>query len=117
MEGNAVLRVDRWLLGDAHLYHGEGIAFDPEGLLSTMPAIGNVIGGYVAGKYIQEKGKLMRAWPNCYFQAPYYYFLLIVGTLAFPSIKNFGPVPSSFIRLAWIVLYSLLYNIHHTVSQ
>lgn len=34
------------------MYHGEGIAFDPEGILSTFPAIVNVIGGYLAGAYI-----------------------------------------------------------------
>jgi len=56
LEGNAVLRIDKWLLGEKHLYHGEGLAFDPEGLLSTLPAIVNVTSGYVAGKYIQQKG-------------------------------------------------------------
>ncbi len=56
LEGNAVLRIDRWLLGNKHLYHGEGVAFDPEGLLSTLPAIGNVVAGYLAGRYIQKKG-------------------------------------------------------------
>lgn len=56
LEGNAVLRIDRWLLGEKHLYHGEGVAFDPEGLLSTLPAVGNVIGGYMAGRYIQKRG-------------------------------------------------------------
>jgi predicted acyltransferase len=40
------------MLGESHLYKGEGIAFDPEGILSTFPAIVNVIGGYLAGVYI-----------------------------------------------------------------
>jgi len=44
-------------MGDAHMYHGEGVAFDPEGWLSTLPAIVNVVGGYVAGDFIQRKGK------------------------------------------------------------
>jgi predicted acyltransferase len=57
MEGNAGQYLDKFLLGDSHLYHGEGIAFDPEGLLSTIPAIVNVIIGYYAGKFIQLKGK------------------------------------------------------------
>ena len=57
LEGNAVLKLDTWLIGEKHLYHGEGIGFDPEGLLSTLPAIGNVVFGYLAGKYIQQKGK------------------------------------------------------------
>ncbi len=56
LEGNAVLRIDRWLLGEKHLYHGEGIAFDPEGLLSTLPAVANVIGGYLAGDWIRRHG-------------------------------------------------------------
>ncbi|MFM7838377.1 MAG: acyltransferase family protein, partial [Chitinophagaceae bacterium] len=57
LEGNAVLALDRWLMGESHLYHGEGVAFDPEGWLSTLPAIGNVVIGYLAGVYIQSKGK------------------------------------------------------------
>ena len=57
LAGNAVLRLDHFLVGDAHLYHGEGIAFDPEGLLSTLPAIVNVIIGYYAGQYVQRAGK------------------------------------------------------------
>ena len=57
LQGNAGLKLDRWLMGDDHLYHGEGVPFDPEGWLSTLPAIGNVVFGYFAGKYIQQKGK------------------------------------------------------------
>ncbi|MEO6733336.1 MAG: DUF5009 domain-containing protein [Ferruginibacter sp.] len=57
LEGNAVLRLDRWLIGEKHMYHGDHIAFDPEGLLSTLPAIANVVGGYWVGKFIQLKGK------------------------------------------------------------
>ncbi|MBI1766814.1 MAG: DUF1624 domain-containing protein [Bacteroidetes bacterium] len=56
LTGNAVLKLDLSLFGDKHLYHGEGIAFDPEGLLSTLPAIVNVIGGYFTGRFIQQKG-------------------------------------------------------------
>ena len=57
MQSNAGIFLDKWLLGDAHLYHGEGVAFDPEGLLSTLPAISNVVGGFVVGSYIQKQGK------------------------------------------------------------
>ncbi|HEX6226690.1 MAG TPA: heparan-alpha-glucosaminide N-acetyltransferase domain-containing protein, partial [Chryseolinea sp.] len=63
LEGNAVLKLDRWLLGEDHLYKGyfsailnQNIAFDPEGLLSTIPAIASVIFGYLAGSYIKRKG-------------------------------------------------------------
>ena len=57
LQGNAGLIFDRWLMGDAHLYHGEGVAFDPEGWLSTLPAIVNVVAGYVAGEHVQKSGK------------------------------------------------------------
>ena len=53
--GNAGLYFDKWLMGTNHLYHGEGIPFDPEGWLSTLPAIVNVVAGYFAGRFIQQK--------------------------------------------------------------
>lgn len=57
LQTNAVLRLDKWLIGESHMYKGEGIPFDPEGLLSTFPAIGNVYVGYIVGKFVQAKGK------------------------------------------------------------
>ena len=39
LTGNAALKLDRLLMGENHMYQGEGIAFDPEGWLSTLPAI------------------------------------------------------------------------------
>jgi predicted acyltransferase len=57
MTGNIGYRIDRWLLGENHMYHGEGVAFEPEGWLSTLPAVGNVVAGYFAGRFLQEKGK------------------------------------------------------------
>ena len=50
-------QVDKKILGTAHLYKGEGVPFDPEGLLSTMAAITEVIFGYLTGYYIRKKGK------------------------------------------------------------
>ena len=41
--------LDRDVLGAAHLYRGEGVAFDPEGLASTPPAIAQVLIGWWAG--------------------------------------------------------------------
>ncbi len=49
--------VDKAVLGVAHMYKGEGIPFDPEGIMSTLPAIVQVILGYLVGDYIQKKGK------------------------------------------------------------
>jgi predicted acyltransferase len=52
---------DLALLGEPHLYRGEGIPFDPEGLPSTLPAIVQVIFGYLVGDYILKRGKLAAA--------------------------------------------------------
>ncbi len=49
--------VDKRILGVNHMYKGEGVAFDPEGLTSTIAAIVQVIFGYYTGKYIRGKGR------------------------------------------------------------
>jgi predicted acyltransferase len=54
---NAGTKLDLWLLGPDHLYHRGGVAFDPEGILGTLPAITNVTFGWLAGRWLQLKGK------------------------------------------------------------
>ena len=49
--------VDKKILGVAHMYKGEGVAFDPEGIMSTIPSTVEVIFGYLIGNYIHRKGK------------------------------------------------------------
>lgn len=49
--------IDKAILHVPHMYKGEGVAFDPEGLMSTIPSIVQVIFGYLVGNYIQKKGK------------------------------------------------------------
>lgn len=51
-------QIDLAVLHDPHMYHGEGIAFDPEGLMSTIPAIVQVIFGYLVGSYILQRSRL-----------------------------------------------------------
>jgi len=63
LEQNAVVLLDRALLGEAHLYQGFGLPFDPEGLLSSMPAAVTVLIGYLAGgltRRPQPEGVLIR---------------------------------------------------------
>lgn len=52
---NAVRILDRMLFGDSHLYHGDGIPFDPEGLLSTLPAIVTVLLGWLSGELLSSR--------------------------------------------------------------
>jgi predicted acyltransferase len=53
LEQNVVLKVDRWILTEPHLWKGKGIPFDPEGLLSTISAVGSVLLGAITGKWLQ----------------------------------------------------------------
>src|SRR5690606_10497894 len=55
-QGNAALKFDLLVFHPDNLWTGFGFPFDPEGLLSTIPAIVNVIAGYVAGIFIQKSG-------------------------------------------------------------
>lgn len=56
LEDNVVRRIDLALIGEAHLWKGKGIAFDPEGLLSTLPAVVTVLLGWWSGQLIQRAG-------------------------------------------------------------
>ncbi len=49
--------VDVKILGESHMYKGEGVPFDPEGLMSSFTAVVQVVLGYLAGRYIVLKGK------------------------------------------------------------
>src|SRR6185369_16516259 len=53
--GNIGNAVDRFVFGLPHLYHKDH-DFDPEGLPGTLPAIVNVIFGYLAGLYARRHG-------------------------------------------------------------
>ncbi len=57
LEGNATIPFDTFFLTENHLYKGFGIPFDPEGLLSTLPAIVTAILGYMAGSLIKQSNK------------------------------------------------------------
>jgi len=49
LEGNFVRLFDIRVLGEGHIPVFHGVVFDQTGLLSTLPSIGNVLIGYLAG--------------------------------------------------------------------
>lgn len=84
---NLVGIVDTMILGTAHLWDKTN-SFDPEGLLSTLPATVNVIVGVFAGRYLKgghsivDKVKTQLHWGV---------LLLMIGliwSLSFPLNKN-----------------------------
>jgi predicted acyltransferase len=90
---NAGTLLDKWVMGDAHLYHGEGVAFDPEGILSTFPAIVNVICGYFAGRYIQEKGKRYETISKLMLFGFLFIFIALCWNMTFPIAKKIWSSP------------------------
>ncbi len=113
MQGNFGSVVDRWLLSEKHLYHGEGVAFDPEGLLSTLPAIANVVAGYAVGKFIQQKGSTYEGLTKLLLAGAGLLFIAYCWNLSFPVNKKLWT--SSFVvttvGLDCIIIAAIIYII------
>lgn len=65
MLANLGQKIDLAVIGENHMYHGERVAFEPEGILSTLPSIVNVLAGYLTAQYLLSnegvsKNKVMR---------------------------------------------------------
>lgn len=113
MTGNAGQYLDQFLLGDAHLYHGEGIAFDPEGMLSTVPSCVNVIIGYYASRFIQEKGKGFETISKLLLAGGLLVLLALCWNSVFPINKKLWTSSFVFITcgLDLIIIATLIYII------
>lgn len=62
LEGNVSMRIDTWLVGGNHCYHGyNGTDFDPEGVLGSMTAACSCLLGYLIGSMIHRSQKNMSA--------------------------------------------------------
>lgn len=90
---NIVARVDVAVLGDSHMYHMGGIAFDPEGLLSTIPCVAHVLLGVMAGSLIMpaEQKKAIDNWMKINRLFIFGSIILMAGFLldyAFPINKS-----------------------------
>jgi len=109
--GNAGIFLDKFIIGEHHMYHGERIAFEPEGLLSTLPAIVNVIIGYYAGKFIQQKGKGYETITKLVLTGCLFIFLALCWNMVFPINKKLWT--SSFVLITTgldlVILSFLMY--------
>lgn len=54
LESNLVREFDLFLLGSSHMYQGFGVAFDPEGLLSTLPSIVSILAGFEITRIVSQ---------------------------------------------------------------
>jgi predicted acyltransferase len=101
------------LFGEKHLHHYDGIAFDPEGLLSTIPAIVNVIAGYAVGQFVQQKGKQYEGLAKLLLMGVLLLFLAYCWNMVFPINKKLWT--SSFVLITvgldCILLSAIIYAI------
>jgi len=90
--------VDRWLL-DGHLWSASR-TWDPEGLVSTLPAIGNLLLGVLAGRWIEQR--LAKAEKTVW--------LLIAGLacLWFGEVLDVTFMPIN--KSLWTVSYTIFMN-------
>jgi len=109
LEGNAAIKLDKILIGESRMYMGEGLPFDPEGILSTLTSIVNVIGGYLAGKYIQKKGNTAQTVRMLLVTG----VVLIAGSylwdVVFPINKKIWTSPYVLLTVGWdLIILSVL---------
>jgi len=88
LEGNAVRALDLKLIGANHMYMGEGIAFDPEGLLTTLPSIANIVAGYAAGLFVQGERDEKNTRIDLMLLGASLCLVALVWNLAFPINKK-----------------------------
>jgi predicted acyltransferase len=113
LTGNATLRLDLYLLGPNHLYQGEGIAFEPEGLLSTLPAIVNILVGFIIGNFVQTSGKTYEGLTHLFMWGAGFVFLAFMWNFEFPINRKIWT--SSFVVLTiglnMIILATIIYRV------
>lgn len=110
LEGNLVGYVDRCLF-PGHLYKGTGGIFDPEGTLSTLPAIVTAMLGMFTGEWVRRKdvSEMKKVW--CMFGVAT--VMLIIGLIWsrwFPLNKKLWT--SSFVLVVGaysLALFALFY--------
>lgn len=110
---NIIARIDVALLGENHMYHKDGIAFDPEGLLSTIPCIAHCLLGVLAGKLIMTTTDKWKKLNNLFIFGT---SILLIGFLldyAFPINKNLWSISYVLVTcgLASLVLALLIWII------
>lgn len=117
IEGNAITKLDILLFGPAHLYYDHGV-FEPEGLLSTLPAVVNTLGGYLVGRHLQAKGNSWTALRPLFVVGIIGIMLALIWSTVFPINKKLWT--SSFALLTIgidLILLPLLVLVTQTKSE
>ena len=108
LEGFFGTTIDRQWLGVSHLYQGEGVAFDPEGLASTLPCLAQVLIGYLVGQSLVNSTSSPRLVWHLVFLAV---MLLLAGwawALVMPLNKKLWTSSYVLLSSGWAVVFLVM---------
>lgn len=108
LETNVVRHIDLAVLGAEHLWQGKGIAFDPEGLLSTLPSIVNVLIGYEATRILISSDNKSRAMLQLLALGFGMIILALLWNVSFPINKSLWTSPFVLITCGSAIIMLLL---------
>jgi predicted acyltransferase len=108
LEHNLVRQFDMAVLGANHLWQGKGIAFDPEGILSTLPSIVNVIIGFEATRVLLASENKAKALLQLLIAALLLIAVAIVWSWVFPINKSLWTSPFVLLTCGAAILLLLL---------
>jgi predicted acyltransferase len=80
--------VDRAVIGPHHMWIGGGGIWDPEGILSTIPAIATAVLGVIAGRWIAEPKPLAERLDGLFAAGAIGMMVGLVWAWSFPIGKN-----------------------------
>lgn len=101
LTGNAQIKLDLWLIGEKRMYMGEGIPFDPEGILSTLTSMVNVLAGFIVGKFIQKKGNTLGTVQTLVISGVVLLALAYLWDLGFPINKKIWTSSYVLLTVGW----------------
>ncbi len=87
LEGNFVRIFDIRVLGEGHIPVFKGVKFDQTGLLSTLPSIGNILIGFMAGRLIDLSENKMFAFKRLFLWGLAGISLSLLWSFVFPVNK------------------------------
>ena len=114
LENSVVRQIDLAFLGASHLWQGKGVPFDPEGLLSTLPSVVNVILGFEAARILSASSSAFTAQKKLAVMSAFLIATALVWSLVFPINKSLWTSPfvllTSGVAIAVLLLIISLEN-------
>ena len=100
IDGNWVQFIDLHVIA-GHMGLGESTSWEPKGLLSTFPALANMLIGVLAGVYLRSPRRWKKSAPFSWW-GRWDSFWVWFGVCGSPLTRTYGPAPSWFSCVEWL---------------